>query len=135
MQDDFEAAKADLQNAKAVARHGAWVVFDDTCFSPLRAVWSEALEAQLVEPPSESITFCPTNRHGIARLGGCEILWNTHKLRAFLYVYIYIYIYIYLFIYLLHLFNYLITYVFLVFNINMYIYILYIAQTESSFKS
>eukprot|EP00435_Cladocopium_sp_Y103_P072469 s352_g40.t1 len=62
-----EAAKADLQNAKAVARHGAWVVFDDTCFSPLRAVWGEALESQLVEPPSESITFCPTNRHGIAR--------------------------------------------------------------------
>ena len=131
MQDDFEAAKADLQNAKAVARHGAWVVFDDTCFSPLRAVWSEALEAQLVEPPSESITFCPTNRHGIARLGGCEILWNTHKLRAFLYVYLYIY----LFIYLLHLFNYLFTYyVFLVFNINMYIYILHRQNPVSSHR-
>ena len=110
----FEAAKADLQNAKAVARHGAWVVFDDTCFSPLRAVWSEALETQLVEPPSESITFCPTTRHGIARLAGGGISRNTHKPCTFLYYIVIIDICIYIYIYILYIY---------IYHIYIYIYI------------
>ena len=63
-----EAAKADLLNAKAVARQNAWVVFDDTCFTPLRSVWAEALEAQVIETSRSA--FCPTNRHSIARQVG-----------------------------------------------------------------
>eukprot|EP00439_Symbiodinium_sp_Y106_P077882 s410_g16.t1 len=49
----------------AVARFGAWVVFDDTCFSPLKAVWTEMLESQLITLPTRQ--FCLTSRHGIAR--------------------------------------------------------------------
>ena len=63
---DPHAARADLRNAKAVARDEAWVVFDDTCFSPLRAVWNEALDSKLLQVP-DRVKFCPTNRHGIAR--------------------------------------------------------------------
>ena len=29
--------EADLQNARQAARGGAWVVFDDVCFTPLKA--------------------------------------------------------------------------------------------------
>lgn len=76
---DPEAAKADLLNAKAVARQNAWVVFDDTCFTPLRSVWAEALEAQVVETSRSA--FCPTNRHSIARYvrshrAKDDILWD-----------------------------------------------------------
>ncbi|CAJ1424336.1 unnamed protein product [Effrenium voratum] len=59
------AAKADLQNARQAARGGAWVVFDDVCFTPLKAVWAEALASGLIVDPQ--VEFCPTNRHGIAR--------------------------------------------------------------------
>ena len=41
------------------------VVFDDTCFSPLKAVWTEMLESQLITLPTRQ--FCLTSRHGIAR--------------------------------------------------------------------
>ena len=85
-----EAAKADLLNAKAVARQNAWVVFDDTCFTPLRSVWAEALEAQVLETSRSA--FCPTNRHSIARQVGiplgdaphlanlCQFVSNLHNL-------------------------------------------------------
>ncbi|CAE7746562.1 efbA, partial [Symbiodinium pilosum] len=62
---DPQAAKADLKNARALARLGAWVVFDDTCFTPLKAVWNEMLEAQFISIPERQ--FCATTRHSIAR--------------------------------------------------------------------
>ncbi|CAE7884584.1 eEF2 [Symbiodinium microadriaticum] len=62
---DPAAARTDLRNAKTAARSGAWVVFDDTCFSPLKAVWTEMLESQLITLPARQ--FCLTSRHGIAR--------------------------------------------------------------------
>ncbi|CAE6909356.1 HYDIN [Symbiodinium natans] len=79
---DPAAARADLRNAKSVARSGAWVVFDDTCFSPLKAVWAEMLETKLISVPQRQ--FCATSRHssyGIARYtpkaGKPEdLLWN-----------------------------------------------------------
>ena len=58
---DPAAARADLRNAKSVARSGAWVVFDDTCFSPLKAVWAEMLETKLISVPQRQ--FCATSRH------------------------------------------------------------------------
>ena len=62
---DTQAARTDLRNAKSIARSCARVVFDDTCFSPLKAVWAEMLEAQLISLPARQ--FCTTTRHGIAR--------------------------------------------------------------------
>lgn len=64
-------AKADLQNAAMLARPGAWVVFDDVCFSPLKAVWNEAHRNGLVddgmwESQHEVLGLQPTNRHGIS---------------------------------------------------------------------
>ena len=77
---DPQAARTDLQNAKQVARDGAWVVFDDTCFSPLKAVWAEALDTQLLQ--MSTVEFCPTNRHGIARFHRAapkrdDLLWDV----------------------------------------------------------
>ena len=60
---EAEAAKSDLRNCRNAARAHAWVVFDDICFSPLRHVWQEAIETQMVKP----VELCATNRHGIAR--------------------------------------------------------------------
>lgn len=77
---EAEAARLDLVQGVAVSRPGAWVVFDDICFSPLKAVWNEMLSAGVIRLPE--LHFCPTNRHGIARYArqaskACdELLWD-----------------------------------------------------------
>lgn len=60
---EAEAARCDLRNCRAAARAHAWLVFDDICFSPLKAVWREAIETQVVTP----VELWPTNRHGTGR--------------------------------------------------------------------
>jgi predicted O-methyltransferase YrrM len=57
-------ARTDLQNCALLARPGAQVVFDDVCFSPLKAIWTELHDAGLLK--QTSFQMCPTNRHGVA---------------------------------------------------------------------
>uniref|UniRef100_A0A0G4F7N4 Tr-type G domain-containing protein n=1 Tax=Chromera velia CCMP2878 TaxID=1169474 RepID=A0A0G4F7N4_9ALVE len=59
-----ENAKADLVNALRLARPSAVVIFDDICFSPLKAVWTEALQSGLLSPLE--VEIAGSSRQGVA---------------------------------------------------------------------